>query len=101
MGLFASASFMHFFALGGARLRVMDTDLSAAQEILGQKDDALMSGGVEQCPECGSGDIHRGASILAGVLFFVWMAVPYMKATRRRACRQCGHRWRTGSNEAS
>ena len=91
---FASASWMHLFALGGLRLRVMDSDLEAAREILEIKGDPLPGGGVESCPKCGSGDIHRAASFLAAALMFVWMAIPFVSATKRRHCRQCGHDWR-------
>lgn len=91
---FTAVSWMHLFAIGGIRLKIMDTDLENARAVLDLPPDSLISGGVDHCPDCGSGEVMRRASVIVAAVFFFWMQIPYCQQTRGRYCRSCGHKWR-------
>ena len=81
-------------AVGGVRLQVPERDLETARSLLGERDDILAEGGVEQCPECGSGDVFRRASLVAGIAAFLLAGMPFFLRRGERYCRQCRHKWR-------
>lgn len=85
-------------AVGGIRLLVPEDEMDSARLLLGERDDELAEGGVDTCPECGSGDIFRPASLLAGLAAFFLVGIPYLLRRRERYCRQCRHRWSETSN---
>ncbi len=94
---FIAASWMHLFALGGFRLQVVEAEAAQAHELLSGEDRVMLGEGVETCPECGSGNVFRAKSLIAGLAIVIASAVPFLIGTRRRYCRNCGARWRVGS----
>ncbi len=97
---FLAAGWHFLFPARGMRLSVFDSDLEAARALIAEKDENLMSGGVDTCPECGSGNVFRGASGIAATIgVFLGMfvaastAIPLILSTRGRLCRACGHKW--------
>lgn len=80
-------------AVGGIRLQVPEDELVSARLLLGAQDDVLAEGGVDRCPSCGSGDIFRPVSLIAGLAAFFLVGIPYLMRRRERYCRQCRHRW--------
>ena len=85
-------------AVGGIRLQVPEEELETARTLLGERDDALVEGSVDGCPECGSGDIFRPASLIAGLAAVFFVSVPLLIGKRARYCRQCRHKWRAVAN---
>ena len=94
---FVTASWMHLFALGGFRLQVVESEAAQAIELLSGADRVMEGAGVAACPECGSGNVFRAKSLIAGLAIIVASAVPFLIGTRRRYCRNCGARWRVES----
>lgn len=80
-------------AAGGIRLMVPEDEIASARLLLEERDDALMEGGVEACPACGSGDIFRPSSFIIGIAAFFFAGVPLLVRHRQRYCRQCRYRW--------
>ncbi len=80
-------------AVGGIRVQVPESEVDAARALLGERDEILDEGGVDLCPECGSGDVFRPASLLVGVLVTSLTGIPLLWRRRSRYCRQCRHKW--------
>ena len=80
-------------AVGGIRLQVPESELESARLLLGERDDALEEGGVDVCPECGSGDVFRPASLIVGIAGWALTGIPLLLLRRSRYCRQCRHKW--------
>ncbi len=80
-------------AVGGIRLQVPESELATARQLLGERDDVLAEGSVDVCPECGSGDVFRPASLIAGVVVTSLTGIPLLLRRRSRYCRQCRHKW--------
>jgi hypothetical protein len=85
-------------AVGGIRLQVPESELEVARELLGERNETLEDGGVDVCPECGSGDVFRPASLLVGVLVTSLTGIPLLMRRRSRYCRQCRHKWLSASS---
>ncbi len=81
-------------AVGGIRLQVPESELAPARLLLGEQDGALDGGGLDTCPECGSGDIFRPASLLLGVAVCALTGIPLLWRRRARYCRRCQQSWR-------
>ncbi len=95
----ASINWIIIPALGGIRLHVLRRDRAEATALLhgdGEREDKVSAEyePLDRCPDCGSGRVMRPRSLLAGLLGLVGTGVPVFVATRRRACHDCGHRWR-------
>jgi hypothetical protein len=82
-------------AVGGIRLQVPERELAPARLLLVEQDGALERGGVDTCPECGSGDVFRPASLLLGVAVCALTGIPFLWRRRVRYCRRCRHSWRS------
>ena len=94
----ASTAWFLTNAVGGVRLQVPGSDLDDARQLLGVRDEFLAEGGVESCPECGSGDVFRRSSFIAGIAALVTVGIPFLWRGSERYCRQCRHKWRTEVN---
>jgi DNA-directed RNA polymerase subunit RPC12/RpoP len=97
----ASINWIIIPALGGIRLHVLRRDRAEATALLhggGETENGVTAEyePLDRCPNCGSGQVMRPRSLLAGLLGLAGAGVPVFVATRRRACHDCGHRWRTG-----
>ena len=102
---FGSVNWHMMFALPGVRLMVRREDMETAQELLDHN--ALET--WETCPSCGSNRIYRHKSrpwvvLSILILFLYWIPTAFVKTTRRRSCRACGHLWKhetmTQTNES-
>jgi len=96
-------------AVGGVKLKVWESDLQRAREILereptteeGSKDEAARYKELH-CPRCGSTDVsyERFSRRLA---FASWILLsfplPFLK--KKWSCRTCGHEWRHDGNPRS
>ena len=85
-------------AVGGVRLQVSEGELESARLLLGESDTALPEGGIDSCPECGSGDVFRPASLVAGIAALILAGMPLLMRRRGRYCRQCRHKWLAAPN---
>jgi hypothetical protein len=85
-------------AVGGIRLQVPEGELDSVRPLLGGSDDALVKGGVDSCPECGSGDVFRSVSLVAGIAALVLSGMPLLMRRRGRYCWQCRHKWLAAPN---
>ena len=90
----ASTAWFLTNAVGGVRLQVPGSDLDDARQLLGIRDDFLAEGSVENCPQCGSGDVFRRSSLIAGLAGLVMVSIPILLRRSGRYCRQCRHKWR-------
>jgi len=96
-------------AVGGVKLKVWESDLQSAREILeqepiteeGSKNEAARHKELH-CPGCGSTDVYfeRFSRRLA---FASWILLsfplPFLK--KKWNCRKCGHEWRHDGNPYS
>lgn len=80
-------------AVGCIRLQIPESELDLARRLLGVRDDALDEGGVDVCPECGSGDVFRPASLVVAIAGVLLAGIPLLLRRRARYCRQCRHKW--------
>ena len=91
----ASTAWFLTNAVGGVRLQVPGSDLDDARQLLGICDDFLAEGSVENCPQCGSGDVFRRSSFIAGIAVLLLAGMPLLLRGDARYCRQCRHKWRS------
>jgi hypothetical protein len=102
-------NWLYSHAIGGVKLKVWQSDLQRAKEILGRRS-ATEEGqgdhvaGTEElhCPRCGSADVHyeRFSRRLA---FASWilLSFPLPLLKKKWNCRTCGHQWKHDGNPYS
>ncbi|MFC4347617.1 DUF2007 domain-containing protein, partial [Kordiimonas lipolytica] len=90
----------HLMAGLGLRVMVPDEEFAEAQQLLAdvRAENApakATEDSIDACPKCGSEDVARYTTIW--LLPFLWaMSLLYpVPPGNRRACRQCGHRYKT------
>lgn len=90
---------LYNITVGGIKLKINETDLERAQEILGAVENTPLTnetGEAIKCPKCGSANLFIGFKSMKGVkgiasLFFsiVFMVFPiFFKSTY--SCKECG-----------
>ncbi len=83
-------------AIGGVKLQVGNSQIEAANQILGAVDNAEPnSGASDPCPECGADDTHlkiRGKR--ATFLTWLFAGVPLWRGRREWFCAACQHTWK-------
>ena len=88
-------------AVGGIKLVVNDIDYVRAMEIIntngyenlknefpGEEIEELRT-----CKKCGSTNIFRRSSLLAGLFFLIFFFIPVAKKTSKYSCLDCGNEW--------
>ena len=95
---FVGAAWYLTNAVGGVRLQVSEGELDSVRLLLGESDTALLEGGIDSCPECGSGDVFRSSSLVAGIAALILAGIPLLVRRRGRYCRQCQHKWLAAAN---
>ncbi|MFN3232394.1 MAG: DUF2007 domain-containing protein [Alphaproteobacteria bacterium] len=83
------AESLAIIGLGGIQLRVHESDLEAARELLNLDDIALST---DVCPQCGKREVGRGYSSFLAVWLELFI-LPRSWLLSRRKCNSCGYRW--------
>lgn len=88
------------YAVGGVKLKVQESNLRKAAEILGHVDDRPFQdedGDVRACPKCGSSQLawittmERSLNGIVQMFMAMIMAIYPMKARHVLQCGHCGH----------
>lgn len=90
-----SIQWLYSRAIGGVKVRVQESDLERAGELL----DEDRSGDLAQapdraCPACGSPDFHRSRVQRRAAALALLTSIPLVAWRRRWICNACGHSWR-------
>ncbi len=90
----AGNAWHYTFALGGIRLAVLEDHAELARQVLDLPTESdADSDPIDVCPDCGTDDVFRPGSLVAGALGFLISAIPFPVVLRRRSCRACGAGW--------
>jgi predicted RNA-binding Zn-ribbon protein involved in translation (DUF1610 family) len=89
-------------ALGGIKLRVMESDAGKAREILQNQIDNTQDVDVHQgealpdsvCPKCGSTEIKRMNYKRRFSALSLLLGLPLLVFGKRYRCTRCGYRWK-------
>ena len=87
----------HIVALGGLRLAVPEPEAEDAAHLLSLATPVppAEADAIDCCPDCGSDNVFRIAHWLSLLIAFgIGVAAIFLAPSKRRRCRECGHRWR-------
>lgn len=94
-----STNWLYSEALGGVRVMVLASQFEEAIKVL--KETATVSDyeAFDTCPLCQSNDVARlKPPLFLVLLIFLFLDFLYMRETRNRKCRTCGHQWSVKNN---
>jgi predicted nucleic-acid-binding Zn-ribbon protein len=89
-------------AVGGIKLHVHDEDFEKALQIINADSSSELKEAYDEdieplpkCPKCGSLNIYQKRSWLAGLLFLIWMMIPFTVRKNSYVCLDCKHVWKS------
>ena len=91
-------------AIGGVKVKVEESDLAQAREVLREDHSADLAAIPEsaapaeddECPVCGSAQVEPSRSRRVGAALSLAIGIPIPYGKDRWVCRACGHAWKMG-----
>src|SRR5262245_54035223 len=98
-----SVQWLYSIAIGGVKVKVDESDLSVAREVLWENRSADLAGIAESeaepgdgdsCPVCGSSDVEMSRVQRRAAALSLAIGIPFVFWRHRWICRTCNHSWK-------